>query len=209
MKKTKFNIESYYRTQVYAAARAINAYTKYFEKILDCYNTEGHHKFIPAYYTRIIIICLKLVYDHLATKHGAEGPRPFQFIDCGCGVGNILLLARESAGYKVTGLEYEPEIFEIAKLLVPNGTILNQDILTYDNYKLYDVIYYHIPLSDEDKTDQFINKIHKDMKIGAIVVICDGKPLRMEKDERFENIFTKFTMMPHALAHMAWEKRMC
>jgi len=149
------------------------------------------------------------VYDHLTTEHTIGEARPFQFIDCGCGVGNILLLARETAGYRTTGLEYEPEMVKIAKLLTPDSTILHQDILTYEDYKLYDVIYYHCPLSDKDKTNRFLDKICKDMKVGAVIVdpLENQKHVpRMEKDERFKNIFTRFIKMPHELKDMAWEK---
>jgi SAM-dependent methyltransferase len=217
-----FEQEKYYKIQAHVAVSAISLYTDYFQRLLGCYAgtgnqtgkvwTKGHHKFIPSGSVGDVISCLRLVREYLMDKqleqHNCR--RPIKFVDCGCGVGNILLLAIAIGGYKVTGLEYEPEAVEIAQLLArhycDDGNILQQDILTYEDYKLYDVIYYYQPISTSKEMNRFAKKVNNDIKVGAVVMTYGGGSSVLKNDKRFKGVFTRFNSVPENIRRMAWEK---
>lgn len=212
-----FDKEKQYQIQAVAASSAIRTYTDYFQKLLNCHAgpdnvkgkvwTKDHHKFIPSSNSLTVISCLRLVRNYIEDKHHSSRYDVIRLLDCGCGVGNILLLARGLGGFRVTGLEYEPEAVEIAKRLIGSyGTILRQDILTYDSYVLYDVIYYYQPISNTEKMIEFTTKAHNDMKVGAVVITYGGGSHTLRDDKRFKAIFSKYSSVPENIRRMAWEK---
>lgn len=214
----KYKASQQHKIQARAMGAAIDMYVRYFQKILGCYAgdgnqvkkkwTEGHHPFIPSYDTAAVISCLRLVRDYLADKQSGRLCRATRLLDCGCGVGNILLLARGLGGFNTTGLEYEPEACAIAKLLVPSSEILCQDILTFEHYADYDVIYYYHPICDNKKMRLFIEKMYNDMRVGAVVTTYGGgaSDLEYDKSKRFKAIFARFKSIPEDIRRMAWEK---
>jgi SAM-dependent methyltransferase len=204
----------------------MNMYMEYFKKILGCSDgnnnlyphkkwTKDHHKFIPSGNTGNVITILRYVRNHLATayrkKHHLGNSRKFEFLDCGCGIGNIMLLAKAVRGYCVTGLEYEEEACEIARTLLygydgSNGEIIHQDILTFEHYADYDVIYYYAPLISEKGLSAFADKVRDDMKVGAVVVTYGGHSGPLYKDKRFKAIFDGCKTIPGHIRRMAHQK---
>lgn len=219
-----FEEEKHHKIRAHVATKVINLYTDYFQRLLGCYAgdgnlrgkrwTKGHHRFIPSSSVGDVISCLRLVREYLTDKQLKQDNhrRLISLIDCGCGVGNILLLAVALGGYRVTGLEYEPEVVEIAQLLVRTYSsgdkhiVLQQDVLTYDSYKLYDVIYYYQPISNDKKMCIFAKKARNDMKVGAVIVTYGGGSQILRDDRRFRAIFAKYQSVPGNIRRMAWEK---
>ncbi len=200
--------------------QVVGAYTRYLQKVLGCCPsmsssqmskwTKDHHRFIPSSNVRQIITCLRFVRDHLARaykkKHKSLMHRTFRFLDCGCGAGNILLLAHEIDGYSTTGLEYETEACEVARTLVPDARIIQQDILTFEDYAHYDVIYYYNPMTSDKKMGQFARKVQNDAKVGAVVITYGGGSSRLYGDKRFKDIFGKCGTIPGSMKSMVHQK---
>jgi len=168
------------RMQIHTMSTVIWAYTAYFQKMLGCFAgdgnqtkrkwTKGHHPFIPSHSTREVISTLKMVREHMIAKRDRDRFHVLKLLDCGCGVGNILLMARALGGYSLTGLEYDPRVCKIARILIMDAEIIRQNILTYKHYAQHDVIYYYQPISDNTKMCRFAKKVNNDIKVGTVVI---------------------------------------
>jgi SAM-dependent methyltransferase len=91
------------------------------------------------------------------------------FIDCGAGLGFISILAR-NLGFKATGIEFSTRYVELARKLFPHAQTFEGDMLTFDNYAQYDVIFYYGPFKDEVFQEQFEHKVEAEAKSGAIII---------------------------------------
>jgi SAM-dependent methyltransferase len=119
-----------------------------------------------------------------------------KFLDAGCGIGNILVLALYSElCNRVYGLEYFPKTLAAAeKFLEPHRglgysiKVRKADITTYKSYGNYDVIYYYCPLSNHDKEVAFEESVEDQMKIGAVLLPYSKGSKRINKDPRFERV---------------------
>jgi SAM-dependent methyltransferase len=175
----------------------IEQYNLYFQRKLgsvpDVYkkSNEDHYCFIPSRNIAEIIDILYKVKRQLHTP-------PIKFLDCGCGIGNIMLIA-EAVGYEAYGIEYEKVTCKIAKDLTwklravrgnrKNGSIIHGDITTFEYYADYDVIYYYTPIKDFTKRKQFREKLANDVKVGGVVISYGGSNY-FRNDVRFK-IFPK------------------
>jgi SAM-dependent methyltransferase len=145
----------------------------------DTYNktNKDYHAFIPSCNTSGIIKALEYVKRYLkAEMHPSD--RTLKFLDCGCGVGNIMYLALQ-VDYDVTGIEYEAFVYEAAKKLLRGYShcrVLRGDILNYGEYNLYDVIYYYVPIQTLELMRKFSDKLIREMKVGAVVIPYGHKP---------------------------------
>jgi len=127
----------------------------------------GHYPYI----TRSMEAVMSMVI-HVRKCFGHEGPVP-KFLDCGCGVGNVVMMAH-FAGFDAYGIEYDPVTLQRGKRLfkqfrVDPKKLFRGDILEYPNYADYDVIYGYCPMCDNKKEQAFENKVSLDMKIGAVL----------------------------------------
>jgi 2-polyprenyl-3-methyl-5-hydroxy-6-metoxy-1,4-benzoquinol methylase len=121
-----------------------------------------------------------------------------KFLDAGCGIGNVLLLAHATRlGTEFHGLEYFPETAEAARSFVGlSGTyklyesikILEKDITKFNSYGKYDFIYYFHPLQDYAKEAAFEKRVEEQMKVGAILIPKMKRDYSIEKDKRFEKL---------------------
>jgi SAM-dependent methyltransferase len=126
----------------------------------------------------------------------------YKFLDAGCGIGNVLLLARAMglAG-EYHGLELFPKTHKAAVKFVGEGNkdyinnikIIKKDILKFKSYADYDIIYYFHPLRDPEKEIKFEKKIENEMKVGAILIPRLKRDFSIEKDPRFEKLQLKDT----------------
>lgn len=122
--------------------------------------------FIPSRDIDFLLRNLKKIYNRLYKKTGHVP----SFMDIGCGIGNILLLAHE-LGYKTTGLEYNPKIYKIATNLCNSKTnIIKGDMRKFKNYGDYDVLYYYHPMMDFKAMRNFSIELCKQMKPGAYLI---------------------------------------
>jgi 2-polyprenyl-3-methyl-5-hydroxy-6-metoxy-1,4-benzoquinol methylase len=102
---------------------------------------------------------------------------PVKFLDCGCGPGNILLLAAGVAEtlsicHEVHGLEYDPVAVMMAEAICsPRGIKVQQaNILEYEGYENFDIIYFYRPLSDAHKEWEFERRLFSSVKPGTIII---------------------------------------
>lgn len=178
----------------------IEAYNLYFQRKLGSVpgvwkkTNEDHYCFLPSHHITEIEKDLRKVQKLLSP--------PMKFLDCGCGIGNIMLLA-QAMGFIVYGIEYEEETALIAKELIGNTeyieltnglvntieyeAVIQGDITTFKHYSDYDVIYYFTPIKNLKKMRTFTKKLAKDMKVGSIVISYGGST-NFPNDKRFETL---------------------
>ncbi len=152
----------------------------------------GHYPFIPTYKPATLLQCLCEVRDYIRKKRGRDPHNPsLSFLDCGCGIGNIMLLARSIDGYgTVAGIEYDNATHRVAQELLPyNEDITRGDLINFNGYGNFDVIYYYEPISCQEKSKIFYKKLISGMKVGA-VIIPNGNSYLFREDpmKRFKQL---------------------
>ena len=175
----------------------IEQYNLYFQRKLGSVpgvwkkTNDEHYCFLPAHHITEIEKDLRKVQEILSL--------PTKFLDCGCGIGNIMLLAK-AMGFITYGIEYEEETVRIAKELIGNTEYIDEtgniieyeaviqgDITTFKHYSDYDVVYYFTPIKNFKKMRAFTKKLAKDMKVGSIVVSYGGST-NFPNDKRFKTL---------------------
>jgi len=110
-----------------------------------------------------------------------------KFLDIGCGIGNIVLLA-SVAGFYADGLEYNSGIYKVAKQVCKyQMQIFRGDMRKFRHYKEYDVLHYYQPISNGPEMEKFAYKLAKDMKPGAYV-ICNGSYEGFHGSKNFRHV---------------------
>lgn len=154
-----------------------------FHKIRPTYKSKGgtmHYGFVPMGTNPILDILYEL-YNHMGGhkyKHS--------FLDIGCGIGNIVLLANE-IGFDAYGLEYNSKIYNIAKRIISSHHIFKGNMTSFKDYGKYDILYYYLPMADGEAMTKFATKLAKAVKPGAYI-IPDGVEYVFNESEEFENI---------------------
>ena len=105
----------------------------------------------------------------LRVARGATPSRSPRFLECGSGFGFIGALARE-LGFTVTGLEIEPKYIKMSRRLFPSVRIEEADLLTFDRYDEFDVVYYYGPFADDDFQARFERRIEETVRPGGIIL---------------------------------------
>jgi 2-polyprenyl-3-methyl-5-hydroxy-6-metoxy-1,4-benzoquinol methylase len=148
----------------------------------------GSYSFIP-FSTRIAVAQIIKAYDLLRLSITADNPYPsYKFLDAGCGIGNIMLLAGKT-GFNVYGLEIDPTIIRFVKEIgIYSNNIIKQNILTFKHYNKYDVIYFYRPIINGNKQARFENRVKDQMKQGAILIPNLIVDMSIKKDSRFKEI---------------------
>lgn len=119
----------------------------------------------------------------------ADGPvlaanKKHNFLDVGCGIGNVLLVA-EQFNFDVYGLEKDEYPAQVAARLIGEDQIFQKDIWTYNDYGKYDIIYYFRPFSDREPQRKFEKLIEDRMKVGAILIANHKNSDDISNDQRF------------------------
>lgn len=154
-----------------AARDVVAVYTGFFadvdndKKVNRKNDLEGQYTFIPSDPDFLEFYRLRQYFKSYSPS----------FLDAGCGIGNIMIMA-STFGFKVTGIECDNRNLKIARRLF-NGRrliythhrpfFIKGDILKFENYHEYDVIYCYHPLRDYALEAQFETKIMCEMKVGA------------------------------------------
>jgi len=163
----------------------------------DALKKKGSYSFIPFSSIRAY-----LMFYHLKKW---VGDRRAKFLDAGCGIGNILMIAKKAKlANEYHGLEYfdnvknEAEHFlgldikdPLARYLSPNISVKKADIATYKHYGEYDFIYYYCPFCNIKKEKDFELRIEDQMKVGAILIPMMKNSYLITKDKRFKEILPK------------------
>lgn len=142
------------------------------------------YPFIPHSYTKLCST-LTEIEKHLYRRGLGHTPT---FLDAGCGIGNIMLLAYE-IGFDVSGIDLNPDLIEMAHHLLnglrPEPELDIANILSYNKYNTFDVIYYFHPLCDYAMEKEFEKKVENEAKVGAIIVSAMKGDYAILKDKRF------------------------
>jgi SAM-dependent methyltransferase len=121
--------------------------------------------------------CIRIA-EHLSTafhfiKEKKQRPRPLRFLDAGCGIGNIVALA-SAVGFKSHGIELNTEYLKIARRLaicMSNRPYFKcANIITFDKYHTYDLIYYYVPIQDYILQAAFEIHLIRKMSVGSFML---------------------------------------
>jgi len=150
-------------------SEAVRSYIRF---ISHSYKIENHYKsragvnhfgFVPADTISISYTLFRL-YHQMESERGKH-----KFLDIGCGIGNIVLLAHE-IGFDAYGLEYNRKIYNVAKGIIGKDRIFLGDMTSFRGYGEYDVLYYYQPMVNFDAMNKFAERLIKAVKPGAYVI---------------------------------------
>jgi SAM-dependent methyltransferase len=115
-----------------------------------------------------------------------ERTRP-RLLECGAGFGFVTELARE-LGFNATGIELDPRYVGWARKLFPFARVVEDDLLTFDDWASWDVVYYYAPFHDDhpEVATAFEEKIEDLLRPGGIVIANHKVSERWRGDPRFE-----------------------
>ena len=143
---------------------------------------ESEYSFVPMD-TRQVYNQLQFVHGFLTgSRQGAS--EPLSFLDIGCGIGNVLLIA-ELMEFKVKGLEKDEYPFTIAAKLIGHEQVVQQDIWEYDLYHTFDVIYYFRPFHEGNLQRRFERFIEDQLKSGGVLIANRKMDGSIDTDPRF------------------------
>jgi SAM-dependent methyltransferase len=104
---------------------------------------------------------------HVALE-GTSAKSP-ALLECGSGFGFVAALARE-LGFSVTGIEVVPEYIELSRRLFPAVRIVEDDLLTWDHFGDFDVVYYNGPFAHDQIQANFERRIETRLRPGGIIL---------------------------------------
>ncbi len=145
---------------------------------------ESEYPFVPMD-TRQVYDQLKFVRDLLLDSTHTAGP--LSFLDIGCGIGNVLLVA-EMMDFEVAGLEKDNYPFTIAAKLIGQEKVVKQDIWEYDHYHTFDVTYYFRPFHDGNLERRFERFIEDHLKSGGVLIANRKMDQGIDSDPRFSRL---------------------
>lgn len=151
-------------------------------------------KYIPENSHRVLK-AIKLSCEYLEAR--GKYKEDLKFIDCGCGIGNVLSTAKFVGLKNLYGIEYDEKTYNIAWAMKEilkdgwgNGTkcsVRKGDILNHNGYNKYDIIYYYCPIDDWKLQQKFERKVADTCKKGTIVIGFYSNDT-FRKDRRFKQI---------------------
>jgi SAM-dependent methyltransferase len=144
----------------------------------------SEYPFVPMD-PRQVYAQLKFVRDYLGRR--AESAAPCRFIDIGCGIGNILLIA-EQMDFEVWGIEKDEFPFRVAAKLIGPERVSQTDIWQYDNYATFKVIYYFRPFHDGVLQRHFERLIEDQLQPGGILIANRKMSTAIDTDSRFSRL---------------------
>lgn len=116
-----------------------------------------------------------------------------KFLDAGSGIGNVLLLAKAVGLAKhFTGIEFNEPTHKMAKKLVNNREgnfkLILDNILTYNKYNNFDILYYYCPLNNRRLEVYFEELIEDAASIGTIIIPMMKLGKQISNDSRIKKI---------------------
>jgi len=165
----------------------INRFIGYFtvDSVRESRNdTDSEYPFVPMD-TRQMYRQLQLAADHLKEKN-PQAQRP-SFIDIGCGIGNVILVA-EQMEFEVFGIEKDPYPCKVARRLMGEEKVAQEDIWSYNKFADFDVIYYFRPFHDGEMQHKFEHMIEDSLKRGGILIANRKMSQRIATDDRFQRL---------------------
>jgi 2-polyprenyl-3-methyl-5-hydroxy-6-metoxy-1,4-benzoquinol methylase len=141
---------------------------------------KAYFPFIPKYLGQAFndLCGAKLLFEK-------EHTRKANFLDVGCGIGNIMYLAKQ-LGMNATGIECNKQ-YKIYQLT--NETVYYQDAFTFKKYNNYDIIYMYRPIEDFSLEVKLEQQIQESLKVGAIFIcysVSSFDGYAIQNDKRFK-----------------------
>ena len=161
---------------------------------LQDYDNPLYWKFISSpvdYVIKDLDLALKTIVDELKWKKIIQKPTGniyyepniIKFLDVGCGIGNILLIAKTlfTAKYQLPmnsnkriyfytdGIEHDGRLGILARDAKAGGIEI-MDALQFKDYSKYDIIHYYRPIKETKLMTELENKIETEAKKGAIII---------------------------------------
>lgn len=130
-----------------------------------------------------------LAHAHLTARKG-EGAA-LSFLDVGCGIGNVLLMA-EQIGFSVYGIEKDPYPCAVARKLIGEEFVVQTDIWRFDGYRRFDVIYYFRPFHEGETQRRFERMIEDRLRPGGVLIANRKMSSLIEEDPRFQRLHESF-----------------
>ena len=147
-------------------------------------DTSSEYPFI-AMDTRQVFEQIRIVHDHLNMN---EFPgKNYTFLDVGCGIGNIMLIA-EQYSFDAFGIEKDEYPFQLAVKLIDKDHVWQKDIWEFEDYGKFDVIYYFRPLPDAVPQTKFEKLIEDEIKVGGILIANRKISSDIDNDRRFTRL---------------------
>ena len=171
----------------------INRFIGYFTRYtvpLTTNDTTSEYPFV-AMDTRQAYEQIQIAKKHLEGVHSAD--QPLSFIDVGCGIGNILLLA-ELMEFKVFGIEKDVVSLDIASGLVGETSVSSEDIWDFERFESFDVIYYFRPFCEKELQTKFELRIENNLKPGGVLIANRKMDETIDRDERFERLSSEYSI---------------
>jgi len=109
------------------------------------------------------------VLTQLRIARRAAKARSPRFLECGSGFGFVTALARE-LGFTVTGIEIVPAWIQTSRQLFPSVPIEQADLLTFDRFGEFDVVYYYGPFADDAVQAAFERRIEAALPPGGLIL---------------------------------------
>ena len=165
----------------------INRFIGYFtrDSQRESKNDAGtEYPFVPMD-TRQVYAQVKFVRDYLYDKGLAS--QSWRFIDIGCGIGNVLLVA-EQMDFEVWGIEKDEFPCKIAAKLISPRRISQTDIWEYEDYGQFKVIYYFRPFHDGNIQRKFERFIEDQLQPGGILIANRKMSQEIDTDRRFKRL---------------------
>ena len=135
-----------------------------------------------------LLHCLPLI----QTSSPDQSEKPIRFLEVGSGLGTKCELAR-LYGCDCTGIDIQPEYLEISREAFDQCKFQNSNALTFD-YGEFDLIYFHVPLADNDFQCQLECRVLSQMPVGSIMMVSRfSRVLKglIESDAEFSRILNE------------------
>jgi 2-polyprenyl-3-methyl-5-hydroxy-6-metoxy-1,4-benzoquinol methylase len=147
-------------------------------------DTTREYPFI-AMDTRQVFEQMAIVQKHIEMN---KNPRKIcSFLDVGCGIGNIMLIA-EQYSFDAYGFEKDEYPFQLATKLIDTEHVWQKDIWEFEDYNKFDVIYYFRPLPDAEPQTKFELHVENKIKEGGILIANRKISKAIEEDSRFKRL---------------------
>ncbi len=156
---------------------------------------ETQHTTSEAY--PFVAMDTRQVFEQISFVHGflkmeGENARQnFRFLDVGCGIGNILLVA-EQYGFDVFGFEKDEASCRFAMEILGKERVWLEDAWKFEKYADFDVVYFFRPLPEAGPQSKLEQLIEDRIKPGAILIGNLRLGTSIEEDQRFTRLHEDF-----------------
>ncbi|MBU0682295.1 MAG: class I SAM-dependent methyltransferase [Proteobacteria bacterium] len=147
-------------------------------------NTSHEYPFVPMD-TRQAYAQISLARDLLRREKRMQSG--VSFIDVGCGIGNVLLMA-ELMDFTVYGIEKDEYPFKIAQKLMGDECVAQDDIWEFSRFGDFDVVYYFRPFAEKELQLTFEHMIEDKLKPGSILIANRKMDMAIDTDPRFRRL---------------------